>query len=283
VGRLHLKTARSGGAFIGCDNYPDCRYTRALAGGEEGSADGKVLGHDPDGLPVSVRTGRFGPYVQKGDATAENPKPPRASLPKGWSADTLTLERALMLLDLPRLIGPHPETKEPVEAGIGRFGPYIKHGATYANIPDVEEVFTIGMNRAVEVLAQKAARGPRAGAAPAQPLRALGDHPDGGAVVVMPGRYGPYLKWEKVNATLPKDLTPEAVSMERALEILAEKAGKAGTGKRKSGGAARAASKPKAPAKPKAATKKAPAKAAAKPAAKPAPRGKGAAGGAGGR
>jgi DNA topoisomerase-1 len=260
VGRLHLKTARSGGAFIGCDNYPDCRYTRALAGGEEGSADGKVLGHDPDGLPVTVRAGRFGPYVQKGEATAEAPKPPRASLPKGWSPDTITLDRALMLLDLPRLIGAHPETKEPVEAGIGRFGPYVKHGATYANIPDVEEVFTIGMNRAVEVLAQKAARGPRAGAAPAQPLRSLGVHPEGGEIAVMPGRYGPYLKWEKVNATLPKEVKPEDVTLDQALEIIAEKAGKGGKAAKKP--ARKAAAKPAAP---KAAAKTAPAK---KPAAR---------------
>ena len=139
-----------------------------------------------------------------------------------------------------------------VEAGIGRFGPYVKHGAVYANIPEVEEVFTIGMNRAVEVLAQKAQRG--AGrAAPAGPLKVLGAHPDGGEVQVMPGRYGPYVKWEKVNATLPKGVEPEAVTLEEALVLIAEKAGK-------SGGRKKAAPK-KAAAKP--AAKKAPAKKAA--------------------
>ncbi|MEN9411291.1 MAG: type topoisomerase [Pseudomonadota bacterium] len=257
-GRLHLKTARSGGAFIGCGNYPDCRYTRPIGGGEEGgaiSADGTVLGHDADGQPVTLRAGRFGPYVQKGEASEANPKPPRASLPKGWAPDGMTLERALQLLNLPRPIGPHPADGVLVEAGIGRFGPYVKHGSVYANIPDVEEVFTIGMNRAVEVLAQKATRG-RGTAAPAGPLRVLGAHPDGGEVQVMPGKYGPYVKWAKVNATLPKGVEPEAVTLDEALALIAEKAGKSGG---KSAGK-------KAPAR-KAAAKPAKAK-AAKPAAK---------------
>ncbi len=264
TGRLHLKTSRSGGAFIGCGNYPECRYTRPISGGEDANGvDGKVLGEDADGNPISLRSGRFGPYVQRGEATEAQPKPDRASLPKGWSAESLTLERALELLSLPRQIGPHPETGEMVEAAIGRFGPYVKHGATYANIPDVEEVFTIGMNRAVEVLAQKAA-GRRGATAPAGPLKVLGPHPDGGDVQVMPGRYGPYVKWGKVNATLPKDMEPEAVTLEEALVIIAEKAGKGG-GKKK-------AAKPAAakPAAKKAATKPAAAKkpTAKKPAAK---------------
>ena len=274
-GRLHLKTARSGGAFIGCGNYPECRYTRPISVGDDSGAitpDGKVLGQDEDGVPVTIRSGRFGPYVQKGDATEEVPKPPRASLPKGWAPDSIDLERALLLLNLPRPIGPHPEDGVLVEAGIGRFGPYIKHNSTYANLPDVEEVFTIGMNRAMEVLALKASRGAGRGAA-AQPLRELGAHPDGGAVQVMPGKYGPYVKWEKVNATLPKGVEPEAVTLEEALVLIAEKAGKTPAKK-----TAKKAVKPKAeaaeaPAK-KAAAKKAPAKkpAAKKPAAKAAPK-----------
>lgn len=263
-GRLHLKTARSGGAFIGCGNYPECRYTRPISGGEEGgaiSADGTVLGHDEDGQPITLRAGRFGPYVQKGEASEANPKPPRASLPKGWSPESMTLERALQLLNLPRPIGPHPADGVLVEAGIGRFGPYVKHGTVYANIPDVEEVFTIGMNRAVEVLAQKATRG-RGTAAPVGPLRVLGEHPDGGEVQVMPGKYGPYVKWAKVNATLPKGVEPEAVTLDEALVLIAEKAGKSGSKK--------AAAKPKAAKAPaaKAAAKKAPAKAKAAPKAK---------------
>jgi DNA topoisomerase-1 len=263
-GRLHLKTARSGGAFIGCGNYPECRYTRPLGGDAEGAAaDGRVLGQDAAGNDITLRAGRFGPYVQRGEATEAQPKPDRSSLPKGWSADSLTLERALDLLSLPRLIGNHPEDAQAVEAGIGRFGPYVKHGAVYANIPDVEEVFTIGMNRAIEVLAQKAARGGKgARGAAAEPLKLLGDHPEGGAVQVMAGRYGPYVKWEKVNATLPKDLAPEAVTLEEALALIAEKAGKSGKKPAK-----KAAAKPAAA---KAPAKKAPAKkvAAKKPAAR---------------
>ncbi len=229
TGRLHLKTARSGSAFIGCKNYPECRYTRPISVNDENGAvsvDGKILGHDEDGQPISLRAGRFGPYVQKGEVTEENPKPPRGSLPKGWVPDELTLERALQLINLPRQIGPHPDDGQMIEAAIGRFGPYVKHGTTYANISDVEEVFTIGMNRAVEVLAQKALRGGRAPAA--APLRELGAHPDGGVVQVMPGKYGPYVKWEKVNATLPKDLSPEEVTLDEALILIAEKASKGG-------------------------------------------------------
>jgi DNA topoisomerase-1 len=257
-GRLHLKTARSGGAFIGCGNYPECRYTRPLAGDAESVAsDGRVLGQDENGIEISLRAGRFGPYVQRGEATEAQPKPDRASLPKGWTPDGLTLERALALLSLPREIGKHPEDGVLVEAAIGRFGPYVKHGSVYANIPDVEEVFTIGMNRAVEVLAQKAARGGRT-TAPAEPLKVLGTHPDGGEVQVMPGRYGPYVKWEKVNATLPKDVAPEAVTLEEALVLIAEKAGKGGKKKSPAKKAAGTVAK-KAPAK-KTAAKKAPAK-----------------------
>ncbi|MFN3993566.1 MAG: type I DNA topoisomerase [Tabrizicola flagellatus] len=255
TGRLHLKTARSGGAFIGCGNYPECRYTRPLAGDAEAVAsDGRVLGQDAQGNEISLRAGRFGPYVQRGEASEANPKPDRASLPKGWTPDGLTLERALQLLSLPREVGPHPEDGVMVEAGIGRFGPYVKHGSVYANLPEVEEVFTIGMNRAVEVLAQKAARG-RGRAAPAGPLKVLGAHPGGGEVQVMPGRYGPYVKWEKVNATLPKGMEPEAVTLEEALALIAEKAGKSGT--KKKAAPKKAAGKPAAK---KAAPKKAPAK-----------------------
>ncbi len=258
-GRLNLKTARSGGAFIGCNNYPDCRYTRPLAGEDEGNAelsgDGKLLGHD-NGDPISLRIGRFGPYVQRGEATKEEPKPPRASLPKGWEVDSIDLERAQMLLALPRPVGPHPDDGELIEAGIGRYGPFVKHGKKYANLPEVDEVFTIGMNRAVEVLASKPERGR---AAAAEPIKTLGDHPDGGALAVMKGRYGPYVKWEKVNATLPKDVAPEDLTLEQAIELVNAKAG--AKPKKKA-----AAKKPaaKKPAAKKPAAKKKPATKAAK-------------------
>ncbi len=223
-GRLHLKTARSGGAFIGCGRYPECRYTRPLSAPGDGEPTGdRVLGIDGED-EISVKNGRFGPYVQRGEATEEVPKPPRASIPKGWEVATLDLDRAVALLALPRPIGPHPEDGELVEAGIGRYGPYVKHGSKYANLPDVDEVFTIGMNRAVEVLAAKPMRG-RA-AAPAAALKELGDHPDGGKIAVMSGRYGPYVKWEKVNATLPRDLEPADLTLEQALELIAAKAAK---------------------------------------------------------
>jgi DNA topoisomerase I len=265
TGRLHLKTARSGGAFIGCGNYPECRYTRpiSVSADEDGntiSPDGQVLGLDPDGVPISLRSGRFGPYVQRGEATEALPKPPRSSLPKGWAADAVTLERALLLLNLPRQIGPHPEDGVMIEAALGRFGPYVKHGSVYANVADIEEVFSIGMNRAVEVLAQKATRGGRGAAA--APLRELGTHPDGGLVQVMPGKYGPYVKWAKVNATLPKELDPETVTLDEALGLIAEKAGK-GKAAKKPAAKKAVAKKPalkKAVAK-KPAAKKAPAKA----------------------
>jgi len=254
-GRLNLKTARSGGAFIGCSNYPDCRYTRPLsAPGDEEAQGDRLLGDDPDALPISLRNGRFGWYVQRGEASAEQPKPPRASVPKGWSLEEMDLERALKLLSLPRVIGPHPADGVPVEAGIGRYGPYVKHGSRYANLPDVDEVFEIGMNRAVEVLESKPARGRSAAA---EPLKALGEHPEGGPVAVMKGRFGPYVKWGKVNATLPRDLAPEEVTLDRALELIAARAAKGGKAPRK------------AAAKPKAGTKTAAAAKAKPPAAKP--------------
>jgi DNA topoisomerase I len=232
-GRLSLRTARSGGAFIGCSNYPECRYTRPLAGeteaGDIASPDGRLLGHDPDGLPVTLRKGPYGLYVQLGEPK-DGEKPKRASLPKGMEPDSVDLDRALQLLSLPRPVGPHPEDGEMIEAGIGRFGPYVKHGKTYANIKDAEEVFTIGMNRAVELIAQKAARG--GGRAAVKPLRELGEHPDGGSVAVFSGRYGPYVKWEKVNATLPKEIEPETVTLEQALVLIAEKAPKKKSAKR---------------------------------------------------
>jgi len=254
AGRLSLRTARSGGAFIGCSNYPECRYTRPLSapnGEDEGAGlgpDGQLLGHDDDGQPVTLRTGRFGPYVQRGEATAEESKPPRASIPKGVDLDAVDLAYALKLLSLPRLVGQHPEDGQPVEAGIGRYGPYVKHGRVYANLPEAGEVFEIGMNRAMEVLAQKAARGGRG--AVAAPLRELGEHPDGGPVQVMAGRYGPYVKWGRINATLPKGMEPETLTLETALSLVAEKAAKGGKAKRPKA-AAKAPAKKKAAAKPK--------------------------------
>ncbi|WP_339817630.1 type I DNA topoisomerase [Sulfitobacter dubius] len=283
IGRLSMRTARSGGAFIGCSNYPECRYTRPFGPPDpeaEASAippDGKLLGED-QGDEIRVFKGRFGPYVQRGPVTEENKKPPRQSIPKDWPAEEVTLEQGIMLLSLPRQIGPHPEDGVMVWSNIGRYGPYIKHaestsdrGGTNANLEGIDEVFTVGMNRAVQLLAEKvASRGGRGKAA--KPIREMGEHPDmGGAVNIMEGKYGPYVKWEKVNATIPKEVEPADLTMERAVELIEEKLAKS-PAKRK------AATKKKAPAKKpaakaaakKPAAKKAPAKkpAAKKPAAK---------------
>lgn len=230
-GTLHLKSSRTGG-FVGCGNYPECTFTRPISGEIDESSD-RLLGEDA-GDEIFLKSGRFGPYVQRGEATKEAPKPPRASLPKGWAPAEMDLERALMLLNLPREVGPHPEDGEMIEAGIGRYGPFVKHGRTYANLKEVDDVFTIGMNRAVEELAKKASRGSARTAA--TPLKELGEHPtDGGPVNVMDGRYGAYVKFGKINATLPKDVKPEDVTMDMAVQLIAEKATKGGDkkGKRK--------------------------------------------------
>lgn len=241
AGQLHLKTSRTGG-FVGCGNYPECRYTRQLGGDQLDSGE-RVLGEDA-GDEISLRSGRFGPYIQRGDVTENSPKPPRASLPKGWSASDMDLEKALTLLSLPRQIGPHPEDGEMVEAGIGRYGPFVKHGRIYANLKEVDDVFTIGMNRAVEEIARKLASRGGAGREQAKPLRELGEHPiDGGPVNVYDGRYGPYVKFGKINATLPKGVTPEAVTMDVAVALITEKAAKKGSGKAKPKAKAKAAEK----------------------------------------
>jgi DNA topoisomerase-1 len=259
-GQLSLKLGKYG-SFVGCSNYPECRFTRPLGGeltGEEGSAAGpdgfKVLGRDPEtGLEVTLRDGRFGAYVQLGEPV-EKEKPKRATIPKGWSAAELSLEDALKLIALPRLVGAHPETGKPIEANIGRYGPYVSHDGLYANLESAEEVFTVGLNRAVAVIADKLAKRGGRGGAPAG--RALGDHPNGGPVTVHAGKYGPYVKHEKVNATLPKGVDPETLSLEEAIKVVDAKAAQ--------GGGARKPARRAAPAK-KSAAKKAPAK---KPAAK---------------
>ncbi len=235
AGRLSMRTARSGGAFIGCSNYPECRYTRAFGppGAEDESGippEGKLLGEDT-GDKIYAFKGRFGPYVQRGEVTDDNKKPPRQSIPKEWPPTEVDLEQALRLLSLPLQIGPHPEDGIMVWSNIGRYGPYLKHaestsdrGGTNANLESIEEVFTVGMNRAVQLLAEKvASRGGRGAAA--KPLHELGEHPDeGGPVNVMKGKYGPYVKWGKVNATISKEIEPENVTMEMALQLISEKA-----------------------------------------------------------
>jgi DNA topoisomerase-1 len=233
TGRLSLKLGKFG-AFIGCSNYPECRYTRQLAlngesGGADFGADGKLLGEDPEtGLKVTLRSGRFGPYLQLGEQGEDkSEKPKRASIPRGWDPNEIELDRALALLRLPREVGLHPQDGKPITAGIGRYGPFILHDGTFANLDSVDEVFTVGINRAVDLIAQKKAGGGRRGRATPAALKDLGEHPDGGGkVTVREGRYGPYVNWGKVNATLPKGSDPQAVTMAEALELIAARAGK---------------------------------------------------------
>ncbi len=231
TGTLSLKLGKYG-AFIGCSNYPECRYTRPLiaAEGEEAaqlaeSPEGVLLGTDPESsLPVWRKQGRFGPYVQLGDDDAEE-KPKRVSIPKGMDPENVDLEMALKLLSLPREVGKHPETGEPILANIGRYGPYVQHGKTYANLPSVEDVFTIGINRAVDLIAQKESRGTK------QVIKELGEHPEGGEIQVLSGRYGPYVKWKRINATIPKSIPPEEITLEQALELIAARQAAKGGGK----------------------------------------------------
>ncbi|WP_420962319.1 type I DNA topoisomerase [Brucella sp. IR073] len=244
TGTLSLKLGKFG-AFVGCSNYPECKFTRQLGGdangeaGTAGSDEPKSLGKDPfTGEEITVRTGRFGPYIQRGEGKDAK----RASLPKGWTMDTIDHEKAVALLSLPRDIGQHPETGKMISAGIGRYGPYVMHDGTYANVESVEEVFSIGINRAVTVLADKQAKGGGRGRSTPAALATLGDHPDGGAITVRDGRYGPYVNWGKVNATLPKGKDPATVTLEEALVFIAEKAG-ASPGKKKAPAKAKAAAK----------------------------------------
>ncbi len=256
-GRLGLKNGKFG-AFVGCSNYPDCRYTRPLAANGHGATGTKILGTDPvSGLEVTLRGGRFGPYVQLGP-NGEGEKPKRAGLPKGTEPHAVGLDSALALLALPREIGPHPETGEPIMAGVGRFGSYVKHQSSYANLEAGDEVLNIGLNRAVTLLAEKAARGPRGRrGAPAGKL--LGEHPElGGPVTLHDGRYGPYVKHGKINATLPSTSDPANVSLDEAVGLIATRAAKAGGGNgAKKPAKKKAAPKKKAAAKKKTAVKKA--------------------------
>ncbi len=276
VGRLSLKISGKYGAFIGCGNYPDCNFTRQLADQSGGTGGDRELGFDPDtGLAVVLKSGRFGPYLQLGEANGDE-KPKRSSIPKGIDAATIDLDKALQLLSLPREVGLDPETGTPIMAGLGRFGPFVQHDGTYANVDSIEDVFTIGLNRAVTLIAEKkAGKGGRFGRARQKTvLKDLGEHPvEGGKIEVLDGKYGPYVSHNKVNATVPKGTDPATLSVDEAVRLLAERiakgggkvskrAGKAKAAKAKNGGDDAGAEKPAAKAKP---AKKPPAKKAAKP------------------
>ena len=226
-GRLGLKTSRYG-AFVGCSNYPECGYTRQFGSkgdedGNGGNEDQGPLGVDPEtGDEIAVKTGRFGPYIQVGEAK-KGEKPKRASIPKDMDAGLIDLEKALQLLSLPREIGAHPETGKPITSAIGRYGPYVAHDGTYAKLSSSEEVFTVGLNRAVSLIADQAAK--KGGSKTV--LKELGQHPDDEEPIrVLDGRYGPYVNHKRTNATLPKGTEPESVTLEQALEWIAAKAAK---------------------------------------------------------
>ncbi|RWB98349.1 type I DNA topoisomerase [Mesorhizobium sp.] len=238
TGNLSLKLGKFG-AFVGCSNYPECSLTRQLGdaanpnaengNGEDGT---KVLGKDPyTAEEITLRSGRFGPYVQRGDGKEAK----RSSLPKGWTVDSIDHEKALALLSLPRDVGKHPESGKMISAGLGRYGPFVLHDGTYANLDNIEDVFSIGLNRAVSVIAEKQLKGPggRNGGTAAA-LKELGEHPAGGGkIVVRDGKYGPYVNFGKVNATLPKGKDPQSVTIEDAVTLIAEKEAKGGNGGRK--------------------------------------------------
>jgi DNA topoisomerase-1 len=254
AGKLSLKLGRYG-AFIGCSNYPECRYTRQIGGengeGEGGESGDRNLGQDPvTGESVWLKNGRFGPYVQLG----EGDKPKRSSLPKGWTPATIDLEKALRLLRLPREVGRHPEDGQPILAGIGRYGPYVQHGSTYANLPEADEVFDVGLNRAVTLLAEKRAGAGRPQRGAPQALKDLGAHPESGEPVkVLSGRFGPYISSGGVNANVPRGADPQGVTLEQAVALLAERAAKGPSkgrrGRPAAGGSAKTAGAKKAPRK----------------------------------
>ncbi|MFM7085266.1 MAG: type I DNA topoisomerase [Hyphomicrobium sp.] len=236
-GRISLKISGKNGAFIGCGNYPNCTFTRQLAATGAESGEERELGLDPEsGLPVVVKSGRFGMYLQLGEGTKDE-KPRRSSIPKGIDSATIDLDRALQLLSLPREVGLHPETQTSIVAGLGRFGPFILHDGTYANLENVDDIFSIGLNRAVTLLADKRA-GKGAGrfgrgASQKKVLKDLGEHPsEGGKIEVLDGKYGPYISHNKINATIPKDINPNEISVDEALRLLEERIAKGG-GKKK--------------------------------------------------
>ena len=248
-GRLSLKLGKFG-AFVGCSNYPECKMTRPFGGEEEGAViEDVILGQHPETQKdIVLKSGRYGPYVEM----ETEKKPKRTSLPKTWPPDAMDLEKGIRLIDLPRKVGVHPDDGNQISAALGRFGPFIRHNKIYVSLKDPDEMFTIGMNDAVARIADKIAnpgRGRRGG----KVLKDLGKHPEGGEPIqVMEGRYGPYVKYEKINATIPKGTDPQSVTVEMALTYIAEKEAK--SGKKKP--AKKKAAKKKAPAKKKTAAKK---------------------------
>jgi len=265
TGRLSIKLGKFG-AFIGCSDYPNCRYTRPLAlegEGEELAAADTLLGTDPaSGLPIFLKKGPYGHYVQLGPDGEHKPK--RVALPRSAKPADIDLDAALRLLALPRELGRHPETGETIVAGIGRFGAYIKHGTTFKSLAPDDYVLTIGLNRAVVLLAEPAAE--RRGGP--QLVRELGEHPEGGVVGLYSGRYGPYISHDRVFASLPRAADPDSFLLEQAVQLLTAQRQKGKGQKRKSSRSAVTPAKPRGVARPAGTRDRATASASKKPGAK---------------
>ena len=254
-GSLNLRGGRNG-FFLACDAYPDCRYTRAMRQAEEGEADEQfangpvALGDDPEsGMPLTLRKGPYGLYIQLGEAvegdknSKKTNKPKRAGLPEDIGVQEVDLELACQLIRLPRLVGEHPETAKPIFAGIGRFGPYVQSESRYHKLESTADTLSIGLNRAVTVIAESMAKG--GGRRGANTIRSLGEHPDGGEIKILDGRFGPYVKYKKLNVTVPEPSDPMEITLEEVLALLQAKVEKAGRKSTKAKSKAKSKVKPK--------------------------------------
>ena len=225
-GILSIRTSRSGSAFIGCSNYPECKFVRPFAiitneSINEKSTEG-AIGYDDRGIEIFLKSGRFGPYVQLGNSSEQNPKPKRTSIPKNFETSKITIEIARKLLDLPKVLGNHPSDNEPIHSAIGPYGPYLKHNSVYANIKDLEDFLSIGMNRAVELLSENEKKNSNSKKA-SSVLKIIGVHPEGGDIQLMNGRFGPYIKYKKSNISIKNKDNLEDINLDVALELINNK------------------------------------------------------------
>ena len=225
-GILSIRTSRSGSAFIGCSNYPECKFVRPFAVITDESINQKstegAIGLDYRGIEIFLKSGRFGPYVQLGNSSEQNPKPKRTSIPKNFETSKITIEIARKLLDLPKVLGNHPSDNEPIHSAIGPYGPYLKHNSVYANIKDLEDFLSIGMNRAVELLSENEKKNSNSKKA-SSVLKIIGVHPEGGDIQLMNGRFGPYIKYKKSNISIKNKDNLEDVNLDVALELINNK------------------------------------------------------------
>ena len=225
-GKLSIRTSRSGSAFIGCSNYPTCKFIRPFGVISTDSLNEKTsedsIGTSDNGEEIYLKSGRFGPYVQLGNSSEKNPKPKRTSIPKNFEPSRITIEIAKKLLDLPKVLGEHPDDKKPIHSAIGPYGPYLKHNNIYANIKDLEEFLSIGMNRAVELLSENSKKNSNNKRA-ASLIKTIGDHPEGGEVQLMNGRFGPYIKYKKNNISVKNKDKLDEIDLKTALELLDSK------------------------------------------------------------